>query len=72
MHMLVHKCVHNLFSFILAGVMKIQLLDMACLIQCLVVCINHMREEFVRKTVDSVVVGGKCYWSYQVQCENVD
>ena len=31
-----------------------------------------MREEFVLKTVDSVVVGGKCYQFYQVQCENVD
>ena len=30
-----------------------------------------MREEFVMKTVDSVVVGGKCYQSYQVQCEYV-
>jgi len=29
-------------------------------------------DEFVMKTVDSVVVGGKFYQSYQVQCENVD
>jgi len=31
-----------------------------------------MREEFVMKTVDSVVVGGKCYQSYKVECDNVD
>ena len=36
------------------------------------VCINDVREEFVMKTVDSVVVCGKCYQSYKVQCENVD
>jgi len=38
----------------------------------LVVRMNHMKDEFVMKTVDSLVVGGKFYQSSQVQCENVD
>jgi len=38
----------------------------------LVVRMNHMKDEFVMKTVNTVVVGGKIYQSSQVQCENVD
>jgi len=41
-------------------------------LEALKVSINHTREEFVMKAVDSVVVGGKFCQCYQVQCENVD
>ena len=41
-------------------------------LEALKVSINHTREEFVMKAVDSAVVGGKFYQCYQVQCENVD
>jgi hypothetical protein len=54
MHARSYTCVHNVGSFPLADVIEMQLLHVSCLIQCLVVCRKHMREEFVRKTVENL------------------
>jgi len=54
------------------GILQSRNCELQQQLEALKVSINHMREEFVMKAVDSAVVGGKFYQCYQVQCENVD
>jgi hypothetical protein len=48
--------VHNLSNSYLASIRKIKLLHISCVIQCSEACSRHMREQFVRKTVENLVV----------------
>jgi hypothetical protein len=58
MHVHVHVfiCVCN---SPLASVTKIQLVHISCLIQCSGTCSRHTGAEFIRETVENLVVGGK-------------
>ncbi len=60
MHMHVFICVCN---SLLASVTEIQLVHISCLIQCSGAYSKHMGEEFVRETVENLVVGGKMFIS---------
>jgi len=55
-HMHVFMCVCNSSC---ASVSKLHLVHISCLIQCSGACSRHMGAEFVRGTVENLVVGGK-------------